>query len=341
MTDKILKVLRAVIVAQLLIVGVFYIAGKCNSEPLFASTFKAHGANSPDNYIIPVTQISLQKEDGNFVTLWSGNQDVDLATLSGPSDFTSFNCNVPPGKYKRINIFCGPANGVNIRVKGTVVSGVTTYYTKASHTGHTTGPAEIEEFSSTALVEGYYALTQDYSPAIEIGGSSTVSDIVALVDISDSLIYYDGNGTDPLAKPWLPAKTAGMYLQGCGYAVTLGIPGSKEIYDFDTGVSTDRGRLTIVYDGTGNVIGANARLVLTNSSFGNNLLPTTAPAQCIFTDNGNGTYNLLIRFGSMGIFDDSNTLTLQNFSKATHSGTYSKFFNNATTTGSYNCTRLP
>ena len=329
---------RAVIIAQCLVLTAL-LAWRHGSPPPAAAALhpQGHSSSDPESFIIPVTEISLDRDDGTHVTVWSGSQDVDLAGLTSLADLVAFQGEIPQGRYTRIQIFCGSADSTMIRVKGSVVSGGHTYYTKASHTGYADNPpAELEEFPATELVEGSYSLSQTFSPAITIGATSSVSEICALVDISNALIYYDGTG--PAPDPYYMISP-GFYLQRSAYAITVGKPGAKEVYDIYTTSSADQGRLTILYDAADQVIGSNVRQVLVNNSLGCDIFPTWAPTLCAFTDNGDGSSRLVIHFGFQGQFSDSEMVSFLHFRRASHTGDYSLVSGGHTRTGTYTCSR--
>lgn len=296
----------------------------------------AHGASNPESYVIPVTEINLDRDDGQHVVAWQGSQDVDLASATSLADIASFRGSIPAGRYTRIQIFCGPASGTMIKVKGSVTVNGTTYYTKASHTNYATGPAELEDFPSTQLVEGYYSLSQTFSPPIVISDSSAAS-LHALVDISDALVYYDGTGTNPLNSAWGP----GMYLQRSSDAITVGMPGYKEVYDLTDDSSPGKGRLTLLYDNSGAIVGCNAREVLSDGGTGIDIFPTWAPVSPVLRMAPDSTYELTLYFSGNGQVNAADSLMLSGFQHATCSGTYARNSPMGLRTGTYTATLIP
>jgi len=255
--DKVLKVLKIIFLFELLILVVI-IGMKYITPAVYANIFRAHNSNAPESFIITVTSIGFVKEDGSQVEVWTGSEDVDLTTVSSLADVKTFAVDVPAGKYKQFAIHFKTV----CKVKGSVTVNNVTYYTKASHSGFATGPAELEELRVLGQDQSIQAFTRDFNPPAEFGKGTSLSEVHVLVDFSNFLTYYDGNGVAPNG-----VTSAGMYLWNyLPVSITFGKPAKKEIYIYSTQGVAGNGQLTIVYDSNDEPITALARPLYLNDS---------------------------------------------------------------------------
>ncbi|MFH1074467.1 MAG: hypothetical protein V1752_05195 [Candidatus Firestonebacteria bacterium] len=359
MTDKILRI---IITAQCLILAVLLIGRYYEPKKVYAAVYKAHNSADPASLKLRITSISLTKEDGSQVTAWIGDEEVDFTNGAALTDIKTFSGNVPAGNYIQMSLYCGQHNP---KVKGSVVlNGTTAYYTKASHTGYETGPAEEEEILPWGHGTGGFALQQNFYPAITI--DSSVSSIHVLVDSANYLLYYDGepttsSGYDPMGS--LNYANAGgkpaMFLGELPFAFAIGNPGTKEVYTYTTSMasSSGEGRLTLLFDGNDKLIGANAKSVLKdntgiyfkpygslNSSYGSAGIGTDN-----WKDNGDGTYTMMMECIGPGAPTGAHRVTFPRFKRSTHSDTFD-FINfqsgtdltiTSQSTENYTVTKLP
>ena len=359
MTDKIL---RTVIAVQCLILAVLLAGRYYEPKKAYAAVYKAHTSANPVSLKLRILSISLTTENGSQITAWNGDEEVDLTNGAALSDIKTFSGNVPAGKYTRMSLYCGQYYP---KITGTVMlNGTTTYYTKAAHTGYTTGPAEEEEIRPWGVGTGGFALLQDFYPAITI--DSSVSSIHVLVDSANYLLYYDGvsatsGGYDPMGS--LNYANMGghpaMFLGELPFAFAIGTPGTKEVYTYTTTMSSSsgEGRLTLLFDGSDKLIGANAKSVLKdnngiffkpygtlNSSYG-----SAGIGDGNWKDNGDGTYTMMMETIGPGAPTGAHRVTFPRFKRSTHSDTFTfTNFQSGTdltvtgqTTENYTVTRLP
>jgi len=258
MTDKLLKFFKKLILIQIAVLAL--VAGFRYLTPnLYAAVYRAHNSEQPESFIITANTIDFVKEDGSQVTLWSGTEDIDLMTVNSLADVKSFNVDVPSGTYKQFAIHFSK----NFKVKGSVTVNGTKYYTKASHTGHATGPAELETLNQGAAMNDVQSYARDFNPRLRVGSGVSLSSVHILVDAAEYLSYYDGTGTAPNGT-----SGAGMYIWNyLPVAITFGTPAKKEVYEYGaTGYTTEKGRLTIIYDSSDTPVSASARPSYTNNS---------------------------------------------------------------------------
>jgi hypothetical protein len=290
----------------------------------------------------------LEKVDGTQVTIWKGSQDVDLATTTSLLAVANFKGDIPAGVYKKFKLFCAESFP---KVKGSISVSGTTYYTKANHTNYTTGPAELEELKIVGW-GAQYAIEQTFSPPVQLGGA--FNNINVLVDLAYGLIYWDGNGENPIGS--VNGTTAGMYLPLPAHAITFGAPAKKEVYEYDISTtvfpsSPGRGRMTLLFNSDDKLVGASVKsLLLENVPSGGvyfKLYSSLAdaygstPSPEAFQKNADGTYT--IKMGKdIATTNYSNYVVFSNFQRASHTGNFSYKDNSTgeTVTGTYTCTKI-
>lgn len=286
---------------------------------LFASpVFKANHSSDPESFLVTLTSITLTKEDGSDVILWSGSEEIDVVSLTSLSQCKFFNGGVPAGKYKKITL---RPKGKAFKVKGSVILNGTTYYTKTSHSGFASAPAEYEELETM----GDVAYEINLSPAIEIKESAP-AEIYCLFDTGNYLTYYDGDSSTSLGGFGPRQVSAGMYLKTyLPYAITVGKPVKKEVYYYTTQSWQGKGQLTIFYDGNDNPISGSARpLYVDNGSYDFRLYGwLTEAGGAGQTDslkkNADGTLTIKLRE------DDppyTGYVKFPNFQRASHTGSF-------------------
>ena len=294
-----------------------------NSLTAAAPGFKAHNSNDPAELIMTVTEINLVREDGSYAVLWSGTQDVDLSKITSLAQVTAFNGDIPPGKYIKFKLY---SKSSRFKVKGSVVKNGITYYTKTAHTGYTTGPAEYEEIKITGWGDGGFSLERDFSPSIELGRSNSISEAYVLVDTAYYLTYYDG--VSSTSGDWHPYGAAGegMYLATpFTYAITIGKPINKEVYEYTSDTSTGSGRLVILYDINDEPVGASVRPLYVNDLgaafdlYGWLADEYGSPLKNEFLlKNLDGSLRLQMKANSDAV------IVFPNFQRSSHSGPYTK-----------------
>jgi hypothetical protein len=296
---------------------------------------KAYGCGTTNEFIVTITEIILQPEGtGPEMIIWSGNEVIDLTQLTSLAAIKNFNANIPTGKYSGLRIKSKTA-----QVTGTVTVSSITYYTKAAHTGFATGPAEREALSPDGATinasAGIFSLEQIFTPAITIG--SSVKDIYLLFDFSKYLVYYNGNNDTDHTGAQMPAS---MHIGYLPFAFCLGAPGSREVYEYSVPGVDGYGRLTLMFDSTGKMVGGSCRPILENSKgkeFGLwgilGQLGIGGGSDSLVA-NGNGTYTLTMN--KVG-----GTVTFSQFARSNHTGSYTyPTAMDMPKSGSYTCTRV-
>ncbi|OGF45136.1 MAG: hypothetical protein A2231_02940 [Candidatus Firestonebacteria bacterium RIFOXYA2_FULL_40_8] len=264
MTDKLIKFFKRLVLIQVallaLVAGVRYL-----TPNLYASIYKAHSANKPESFIVKVISINFVKEDNSQVNVWSGTEEIDLMTLTSLSDVRAFNVSVPSGTYRQFSIHFSK----DYKIKGSVTIGGSTYYTKAAHTGYSTAPAELETLNIAGQTMDVQSFARDFSPRLTVGSGVALSSVNILIDAEEFLTYWDGSNNGPSG-----ISSAGMCLPSylpVGIAFN-GMP-TKQVYRYSStdGFCSGEGRLTILFDASGNPISGNARPRYINSGDNFNL----------------------------------------------------------------------
>lgn len=87
----------------------------------------AYGGN-PTAYKITIKEVKLKKStDGEWITIASPNQEINVAAVGQNSAAGSFNVNIPAGSYDNFMLVCSD----RIKFSGSDTVGLNTYYTKA------------------------------------------------------------------------------------------------------------------------------------------------------------------------------------------------------------------
>lgn len=344
MKNKLLKIFKIVVVCELLILGV--VAGIRYVQPNSANAeiFKAHNSNTVESFIIKVTSIGFVKEDGTEITVWQGNEEVDLTTVTSLADVRTFNVDIPAGTYKQFGIHMSK----DYKVKGSVVVDGVTYYTKTNHSNYTTGPAELEVINILGQTMDTQSFARDFIPPVQFGKGTTTSDIHILVDFSNFLTYYDGNSSTSNGGVPPQATQAGMYLWNyLPVAITFGAPAKKEVYTYTTPGMTGEGQLTIVYDSNDNPVSALARpRYINNTGFNFQLYGwliggTGAVTREYVGKNADGTLWIRMYDNSkqayLGETEDNMYTIFANFQRSSHSGSFTSTGRNGN--GTYTATR--
>src|SRR3989339_712367 len=139
MTDKLIKFFKRLVLIQVALLAL--VAGFRYLTPnLYASVYNDQTFNCELSSFTKLMEITFVKEDNSQVNVWSGEEEIDLMTLTSLSDVRAFDVSVPSGTYRQFSIHFSN----DYKVKGSVTIGGSTYYTKAAHTGFSTAPAELE-----------------------------------------------------------------------------------------------------------------------------------------------------------------------------------------------------
>ena len=331
MLDKLLKVLRIVAVVECIVLAGLLLSKNLNPQ----SARAGHHSSDPESLIVTIESIEFTKEGGGDVTFFKGSEDVDIASGSvSLADIKSITGDLPPGKYKSFKAMSNKP----FKVKGSVVVNGTTYYTKASHTGHATPPAEYEELKTSGWdVQGGQIFWVEFDPPVEIGTS--VPDIHFLMDSSYFLTYYDGDSATS-GTSLISTLSAGMHCMNyLPYAVIVGKGAKKEVYHLTTPSSTITSRLTIIYDNSDIPIAGGLRILyLNNTSSGSYLAGWLTEGMAGKTSNlqknANGTLNIRVR-------EDAGTgyIVFSNFLRGSHSGSFTSTAGYIAS-GTYTATRI-
>lgn len=259
MINKIIKIFKVVIALELVVLAGVYLVKHYSPKTANATYWLAYNSDTPQSFIFTVKAIQLQKEDGSWVSVWKGLEEVDLATVQSLGTVAAFKGDIPAGKYKKFSL----TTTNKYKVKGSVTIGTTTYHTKTNHTNYETGPAELEELQLSGATNPEQGLERVFDPSAELGGTS-ISDIYVLVDFSYLLTYSDGK------NPTLSNNSAqGMYIPDYpAYALTFGAPSKKEVYRYSVIGENGESLLTIIYDSGDNGIGALVRPLNINNTSG-------------------------------------------------------------------------
>jgi hypothetical protein len=339
MTDKLIKFFKTLVLIQAAVLAL--VAGFRYLTPnLYATAYRAHNSSEPESFIITANTIDFIREDGSAVAVWSGNEEIDLMTVSSLADVKSFNVDVPSGTYKQFAIHFSN----NYKVKGSVVvNGTTTYYTKAAHTGHGTGPAELETLNIAGQTISVQSHARDFNPRLKVGSGVSLSSVHILVDAAEFLTYYDGTGNAPSGM-----SGAGMCLPSyLPVAITFGAAAKKEVYTYTASGSTGEGRLTIIYDSNDVPVSASARpRYINNDGLGfmawGRLMGGTGAVELEYVKkNANGSVWIKmydqVAMAYLGETQNSDFKLFENFTRSSHSGT---FVNKAGQTTAYTAVKI-
>jgi hypothetical protein len=329
------KLLKIGIIIESLILLVMISLNTYSPAELKAVTYKAHHSTEPEQFALTIQSIEFKKTDGSTVVMWSGSQDVDFSTASALTALQSFTGNVPAGSYTQIKI-----KSSYPKIKGSVTVGPTTYYTTADHSVNTTGPAQEEIIKPWGVGgDGNLYLSQDFNTPMELGGA--VSGLQLLFDLKYLLLYYDGvkatsDGYDPMGdQNYINAGgKPGMFVGEIPFAIAVGNPGSKEAYEYyDLANPTGgKGRMTLIFDGSDKLIGANARTILVNNTgiffklyggFGS--YGSAGVSSDYFSSNGDGTYRLKFECIGPGAPTGAHTVIFDKFTRGTHQSTFTMY----------------
>lgn len=353
MINKLLKILKITIVVECVILAAVFGIKRYSPKVVDAVSFRAHNSIDLDTYIVVVNMINLVKEDGGEVCLFEGSKEVDLAKTTSLGVAESFKGDIPTGTYKQMKIGSkGWSVSGGVKVKGSVTVNGVTYYTKTSHTGYTTPPAELEELSIWGTPGGW-GVIQDFNPPIQLGG--TISEINVLVDTSYGLLYFDGNyNTSTDQGFWLNFGTsnpAGFYIFNPAHAVTFGIPAKKEVYEYTTSWSKSpgTGRLVLLFDSSDKLVGGNSQAILVNNKgvdfkltgwmsdyYNGSVNPS------LLQKNADGTYTLKLQCLQPTDLGVNKLVTFPKFQRAAHTGSFTYYYagDKETTSGTYTCTKV-
>ncbi|OGF44437.1 MAG: hypothetical protein A2452_05990 [Candidatus Firestonebacteria bacterium RIFOXYC2_FULL_39_67] len=353
--NKAVKFIKIYCLLLALTLACMLVAKQVSPSPAFAAMYKAHNtAATIESFVVKIKSIWVQNGSTIMETVWSGSQEVDLTSVSSLGSVMTFNGNVTPGPYNSISINCS----AHPLVKGSVVVDGVTYYTKTNHTNYTVGPAEPEDLMWNA-VDGDpvapYRLLTFFSQPFTV--TNTPQDVNVSIDLDYCLLYYDGvTGTSGGSSPDSAITTAGMHLLYVPSIVTLGAPSTKEAYEYSINSNPIKGRLTMLFDGAGKLLGGGSRNMLVDNSgqnMGNYgsffdqyasdyLTANNGIDPNAYVDNGNGTFTLTMRNGGASggletVFTD--------FKRQTHTGTVTSNMYGpgrtltSTTTTPYSCTK--
>lgn len=355
---SITKIVKIYCLLLVLALACMLVARQVSPAPAFAAVYKAHNsAATIESFVIKIQSITVQYNSAMPQTIWSGSQEVDLASVSSLGSVLAFQGNVAPGKYNSISINCS----AQPKVKGSVLVGSTTYMTKTNHTNRTVGSSELEELNPYDLGDEdiyVYRIGTFFSQSFTV--TDTQQEVNVNVDLDYKLVYFDGLGSAPDITAM---TTEGMYLRNPNAIVTLGAPSIKEVYEYNIATCTNAGwanaekaRLVMLFDAAGNLLGGEGRNMLVDNG-GQNMGNTgsfydqlAANYTCdngidpnAFVDNGNGTYTLRMSIGSNSGGQET---TFTAFKRQTDLG--APFSINvygagkvlsANYTGTYNCTK--
>ncbi|MEK6646179.1 MAG: hypothetical protein AABY84_05870 [Candidatus Firestonebacteria bacterium] len=338
MINKVKNIFKITILVECVVLAVLMGMKHFSPNIVDAIQWLAHNSSAPESFIVTVQNIELQKEDGTNVSVWSGSEDVDIAKVTSLADVTAFKGDIPPGKYKKFFLTISS----KYKVKGSVVLNGTTYYTKIAHTGYTIAPAELEEVGILGQNMPQQRIERVFDPVAQLGGS--ISEAHILVDISNFLTYYDGNEQTSNEFNFGSYKpTAGMYLWSyLPYALTIGKPAIKEIYEYTSSTTIGTGLLTIIYDSDNNPIDAMARPLYTNNSGTQfKLFPSEAGVitGSNLQKNSDGTLRLQMNPAPTDTSDTMGfgTIVMSNFQRISHTGSYTSTRQG---NGTYTATRI-
>jgi hypothetical protein len=342
MVNKAMKIFKVIILCELLILAGVFVIKHYDAKTADATYWLAHNSSAPTSFKVTVQNIYLTKVDGTQVNIWSGSEEVDLATVTSLGDVKAFKGDIPAGIYKKFSLTISS----NYKVKGSVTLDGKTYYTKASGTGFETGPAEEQAVRIMGQDKDQQAIERTFDPVLTLGTTTSISEIHVLVDTANFLTYYDGNETTSNGLNFGSYKpTAGMYLWNyLPYGLVVGKPGKKEVYEYTSShtQTTGTGLLTIVYDGDDNPIDALSRPLYTNSS-GTSFKLCASSAGVIFGSNlkKNADGTIRIQMNPAPTDTDTSqgfgTIVLTNFQRASHSGA---FTSDRQGTGTYTATKI-
>lgn len=340
MLKKGIKILKYIICCELAILMIIAVNACSSKSPVASSNnntkspvvMKSFGEISTaevsniEVYEIKIRKISFTKlNDGTKIVLWEGSHTVDLAGTSYNSTIP-MKGDLPEASYKSVELTFENL----IRVKGTLTINGTPYYTKASHTGHATAPAEIEELEYVKGIS-IHGIDKTFSPSIQLGGA--ITSIQLLVDLGGNLMYYTGVGDPPH-----PSITTGMNLYGMSTAVVVGAPGKVESYKISN-VSTSNtpadtaGRYVFIFDGNDAVIGATTKFSFENGKRGMDLY---ANETLTVTKNEDGTLKIVMTGTLNG---GPYTHTISSFTRATHTGSFTTVASWSGPGGTYTATK--
>ncbi|MDH5407451.1 MAG: hypothetical protein OEY00_02450 [Gammaproteobacteria bacterium] len=281
---------------------------------------------TPSIVKLPITAISLHDSTtGSTPPIYicdSSTEDcvVDLTDNTSISDklTRTGGAQIPAGNYDRIKVqHCTIEGGYDIQVQGVMGIGVgpTTYYTTPN-----------SDVISTVATDLGLA-------TIPISGCESEYNLPQVVTVGDGspvhinlLVNFNKRAYAALSLIGAPAwcikndgGTASLCLQPPHFIPILGntFP-SIETYYLANGagiVSTAGGQIILFVD-NGEVIGGFAQPLYAEGSIAT-ILPFSAPLS-IFSNNGDGTYTLQ----ASGPYSTSYDFRIDNFQRATHTGTY-------------------
>ena len=296
-------------------VGVGKVPNVAYSSPKFyapGTVYKAYESSNAAKVMMYITKINLIKDNGSTVVLFENNAGYGVDLAQGTNDLTALATlggNVPAGTYKGVEL--GFLNTYTIN--GQVTVGGVTYYTKNNSTGYSTA-APAEDISVKLYEQAEGAFSSEITP-VTIQGPTTFK---LYIDLTNFLAFSDGVSPTADMVDWFTNGSSGFGLVGpLAAALTVGEPGSMEVYSFNGGSDLDQGRIVLLFDSADKFIGGCAkRRVSSTKGFPSPL--HNGDDIKYFTSNGNGTYNL-------GLATDFGTKTwnMTEFRRADHSGPYS------------------
>ena len=367
MWKKGIKYLTIVIICEILTIPIIMLV-KHYEVPAYAMSYRAHdSALTVDKFLIKIKKIRVSYGyTENQTIIWEGaSQEVDIASVNSLSAALNIPGNVKAGKYTVMTVYL---DGLP-KVKGSVLVGTTTYYTKTAHTNYNVGPAELEEIQPAGLASDA-AHSEIFVHTVfpyEFNGTNANGGIYMLVDLRNALSFYDGNGTNPFEAG---ASAQKMYVNKWNTIITLGSPAKKECYELKKVGGVNKSSLTLLFDSADKLISGASNNLYINSTgidngnanefmivggLGDQFNPHyadgktgTSIAPDAWALNADGTYTVKLKVGALGSF--MTEIILDKFRRGSHSGaTYtvnmysSGSLSNLTSTssGTYDCTLIP
>ena len=157
-------------------------------------------AGNTDTYKITVQSIQLKNTDGQWVTIATPNQELDIAAVSSGAVAASFlnKASIPAGSYDNFKLVISET----MKVSGSDVDGGTTYYTRSGGAVTITGDDSNAASTSTwvgALPNATLAETTDTATTVlrQKGEVTYTLDLKA----SDGNDYIEIYSTTDLATP--------------------------------------------------------------------------------------------------------------------------------------------
>lgn len=172
------------------------------------------GTGTPETYKVSLAKFELSSDGGStYITIFEGTSDyMDIASVTAGQSAGNFlsGLSVLDGTYTHVRVTPSSV----MKMKGSAVSGATTYYTTAgttavgAHTGSTatTTAANLAEGTMTLSAGTITATVNALSPNITVKNGVANHSVRVSFNVSDTLDMYDNGGNEAFL-PGVPSVT--------------------------------------------------------------------------------------------------------------------------------------